>query len=230
MAFAESSRETSGFERRHGHSDRRSHTPAPTRYLDQSASALSWNLVEGDVDATCFTLLASASLFAPGFVLHAHIVGASHLLRMEWDEGAVYHEVVACAGLPETAKRVASARLATQSTGETAATLAGRRSLRFASQIVDSANAGVRLRALDQSISRAAARGNQEIGLRFEFPSRAPDAGAANETGPLTLLHAALSQRNERVRIESAHSYPNEARVVFTQTSISIAACEGASE
>ncbi len=224
MAIAEWTRESRTIGPNSSHISKEGRPASSTQYLDQSARSLCWTLIEGELDVRHFQLLASATLRAPGFCFRAHIVGASHLMRMEWGTGELYHEVVACGGLPELAKPISSARLASRPRDTNAlAILAGGRRLRFESQIVDAAIAAPRLSRLRDEIERAGSNPRRVLGLQFEFPSPEGE-GRSDLTNssvrPTTLVWAALSAADQRLEIETAHSYPNEGRVVFTRTGI----------
>jgi hypothetical protein len=232
MAITQSSPTSSEVVTGRSHPEEVTAAPSLTRYLDQSANALHWMLVEGEVDTDHFQLLATASLVAPGFRLDAHIIGASHLLRMAWGDGVIHHEVVACAGLPEDSPRLASARLASRPEDEVVfARLKGGRALRFESQILDGARATRRTRALHDAIQAVEGdESTRELGLCFEFPrpADASDLAVTSLCGPMTLVRASLCAAEDRLSVETAHSYPNEDRVVFTRTRVDSLGISGA--
>lgn len=198
-------------------------------YRDQSASDLRLNLLRGDVDLEQFTLLRVALMRRPRVRIDACIIGASHLLRVELPGPVRFHEVLACADVEAGSSRVFHAPVG-ELPGSVELDIGGGASYRFRPWLATSSQGQSRLRALEERIRRVrhASPAGGELGLWLEFPdspstraagSWQPDRG---DEAPRTLLWLGVDSRDGKVRVETAHSYPNEGRVVFSETQLSL--------
>src|SRR3954469_8583697 len=74
-------------------------------YVDQSASALALNLIDGAVDVGAFTIFRSAIVNRRDVTIRAAIIGASHVLSFA-PPGAVLTEMFACTDALGGANRI----------------------------------------------------------------------------------------------------------------------------
>jgi hypothetical protein len=186
---------------------------SPTVYRDQSAQGLRLTVVGGRLDLRPFAALDRADICLPGLRVGARILGASHLIEVE-HEGRRLHEVFACADVPEDAQPLYSSPLAAVD-GALELELRGGGHYRFGADTAEHAAGRARLEALASHARRAAANGG--IGLNYAFP-----ASARGDRPPRTIVCAELSADRERIVVSSAHSYPNEGSVVFSETAIEL--------
>src|SRR4029077_2931340 len=80
-------------------------SPADIEYVDQSASGLALNLIEGAVDIGAFTIFRAGSVNRRDITIRAAIIGASHVLSFA-TPGAMLTEMFACADAPGGANRI----------------------------------------------------------------------------------------------------------------------------
>ena len=95
----------------------------------------------------------------------------------------------------------------------------------FSSEVGDLSAGAADLARLESKV-QAACRRPGEIGLAHTFPS-APLPGTLPRTGgsinvPKTVVWVGLDPDERRVRVETAHCYPNEQAIVFSATRIEI--------
>lgn len=172
--------------------------------IDQSSSELCLRLYRGHPHKEAFTILSSARLEGAELALETHIIGASHAAFLT-AKGLRFAEVFACAG-PEDGP---SHRLAERIDGPkgVARYRAGEYAYRFESHCVSSLEGMDRLEELENTAPR-----NGVSVQSVAFP-RQGDDGA-----PKTVIVASLNDYS--VQIETAHSYPNEAMIVFTKSAL----------
>lgn len=173
-------------------------------YVDQSASGLALNLIEGSVDMGAFTIFRAASVNRRDITIRAAIIGASHVLSFA-TPGAVLTEMFACTDAPGGANRILFGPLGDLLEATTELTFADGRRYRFNASLVTPA-AAVRLRA-------RATRGRQSLRLSFTFPARA-DRRATPET------IVAVNSSRRHVVAETAHCYPDEDKAVLTSSEL----------
>ena len=188
-------------------------------YIDQSAYDLRLHVVGGRLDLSQFTLLAAGRLGGPELRVQAGIIGASHVLAIQRGDEPLLHEVFACTEVRGDAR---TERLYTGAVKELPASLecaaGGGLGYRFRSRVTETGEAREVLAGLEVRISRAAAgRRRDELGLAHVFP--ALPGGEA----PKTLVWVSLDAALQRVRVETAHCYPNEGTIVFSETRIDAA-------
>jgi hypothetical protein len=176
----------------------------PVEYVDQSASGLALNLIEGAVDIGAFTVFRAATVSRRDITIRAAIIGASHVLSFA-TPGAVLTEMFACTDALGGANRILFGPLGDLLEATTELTFADGRKYRFNASLV--APAGVeRLRA------RATGR-RQCLRLRFTFPRR-PDRHATPET------IVAVAHGRRHVVTQTAHCYPDEDKAVITTSEL----------
>jgi hypothetical protein len=179
----------------------------PVEYVDQSASGLALNLIEGPVDIDDidrFTVFRTATVERPDITIRAAIIGASHVLSFA-TPGTVLTEMFACTESVGGANRILFGPIGDLLEATTELTFADGRRYRFNASLAAPA-AVARLRA-------RATRGRQSLHLSFTFPRR-PDRRAPPET------IVALTHGRQHVVTETAHCYPDEDKVVITSSEL----------
>jgi len=173
-------------------------------YVDQSASGLALNLVEGAVDIDQFTVFRTATVNRRDITIRAAIIGASHVVSFA-TPGAVLTEMFACTEAIGGANRILFGPLGDLLEATTELTFADGRRYRF--------NASVAAPAAVARLRARVARRSSCLCLRFSFPRR-PDRRAAPET------IVAVTHGRRRVVSETAHCYPDEGKVVITSSEL----------
>ena len=194
--------------------------PDPDVYIDQSACELRLNVVGGPLDLTQFTVLSSDAIAGARLQLSAGIIGASHVFALRHQALPELHEVLACAELaptPVPAHRFYSGRV-DELSGPLECAPATGFVYRFDSQVVDLAAGQPELAALETRVQRAAAR-RDEIGLAYRFPAA---RDASRTASPKTIVWVGVDAGEHEIRVETAHCYPNEKAIVFSESRIEI--------
>ena len=176
----------------------------PVEYVDQSASGLALNLIEGAVDIETFTVFRKATVNRRDIVIRAAIIGASHVLSFA-TPGAVLTEMFACTHAPGGANRILFGPLGELLQATTDLTFADGRRYRF--------NASLLAPAAVERLRARATRTRQCLRLSFTFPRR-PDRRAMPET------IVAVAHGRRHVVTETAHCYPDEDRAVITTSEL----------
>jgi hypothetical protein len=176
----------------------------PVEYVDQSASGLALNLIEGAVDIDAFTVFRTATVNRRDIVIRAAIIGASHVLSFA-TPGVVLTEMFACTDALGGANRILFGPLGDLLEATTELTFADGRRYRFRASLA-APTAVERLRA-------RATRRSQCLRLNFTFPAR-PDRRAMPET------IVAVAHGRRHVVTETAHCYPDEDRAVITTSEL----------
>jgi len=181
-------------------------------YVDQSAAELRLNVVGGPLDLSAFTVVRTGSLAGPVLRVRAAIVGASHVLAVQREDGPALHEVFACRDpgpAPPSCEPLYSG-----GARDLACESAGGLAYRFRPRIADARSGAAALARLEVRV-REARRHCGQLGLAFTFPA-APRAGPAAR--PRTLVLAVAEPGGSGLRVETAHCYPNEGTIVFSET------------
>jgi hypothetical protein len=176
----------------------------PVEYVDQSASGLALNLIDGSVDTGAFTIFRAATVNRRDVTIRAAIIGASHVLSFA-TPGAVLTEMFACTDALGGANRILFGPLGDLLETATELTFADGRRYRFNASLA-APSAAARLRA-------RASRGRRSVRLTFKFPRR-PDRRAT----PETIVLVTGSPRH--VVAETAHCYPDEQKAVITTSEL----------
>jgi hypothetical protein len=176
----------------------------PVEYVDQSASGLALNLIDGRVDTGAFTIFRAATVNRRDVTIRAAIIGASHVLSFA-TPGAVLTEMFACTDALGGANRILFGPLGDLLETATELTFADGRRYRFNASLA-APGAAARLRA-------RASRGRRSVRLSFKFPRR-PDRRAT----PETIVLVTSSPRH--VVAETAHLYPHEQKAVITTSEL----------
>ena len=173
-------------------------------YVDQSASGLALNLIDGTVDVGAFTIFRTATVNQRDVTIRAAIIGASHVLSFA-TPGAVLTEMFACTDALGGANRILFGPLGDLLEATTELTFADGRRYRFNASL-SAPTAAARLRA-------RATRGRRSLRLTFRFPRR-PDRRATPETIVL------VTSGRQHVIAETAHCYPDEQKAVITSSEL----------
>lgn len=180
-----------------------------TEYVDQSAHDLRFYIVNGVVDVAALSVLAIASFEWKQRSIRIGILGASHFLSVTERDGSSLYEVFACADLKIELPLVKSGPL-----GKLQSKVEARTSgliYTFKPRLVTSEAGSAELARLTSRVKRASEMRGQH-GLKFLFPQNSPTS-----LPPITLVYAEVG---EMLRLQTAHCYPNEQTVVFTETTI----------
>jgi hypothetical protein len=177
-------------------------------YQDQSATQLRLSLVHGPLDEASLTVLREQRIELPnGISLRAAIIGASHFVQLSAGNFSLY-EVFAC--VPLHASEVVATR--TTEGGLSAEFDLGDRTVHYEvrSDFHPYRSGLTRLCELEDRGMTYSGMGG--IGLAQVFPS-GPHAAAPKTVVTARRVGALLS-------IETAHAYPTEETVVFTESKI----------
>lgn len=182
-------------------------------YIDQSAAELRLNVVGGPFDLAQFTLLRAGQVVGSALRVRAGIIGASHVLAVQHARLPELHEVFACCDpgpTPAPARRLYSGGAC-----ELACEPADGFAYRFSPQVSDLESGAKFLLALEERVREG--RGERgQIGLAYTFPSSPEHAGAK------TVVWVGVDPDEKAVRVETAHCYPNEGTIVFSETRIGV--------
>jgi uncharacterized protein DUF2617 len=176
----------------------------PVKYVDQSASGLALNLIEGAVDVGAFTIFRAATVSRRDITIRAAIIGASHVLSFA-TPGAVLTEMFACTDALGGANRILFGPLGDLLEATTELTFADGRRYRF--------NASLAVPASVERLRRRATRGRRSLRMSFTFPRR-PDRRATPET------IVVVTSGRQHVITETAHCYPHESKAVITSSEL----------
>ena len=190
-------------------------------YIDQSAGELRLNVVGGPLDLSQFTVLSSGRIAGARLHVRAGIIGASHVFALRHVSLPELHEVFACRDLERT--EAPARRLYSGGVGELPGQLecapADGLAYRFRPQVADF-ESGARDLALLETRVRDAHGKRDQIGLAYTFPV-APDAPELLSTQ--TVVWVGVDPDECGICVETAHCYPNEQTIVFSETRIEIA-------
>lgn len=183
-----------------------------TEYVDQSASGLRFYLVAAELDVIPFDVLATTSFKWNHCSIETGILGASHYLRIDLDDGNILTELFACADVDTEAAFLRSAPFSNLP-AQVLVPFHGSE-YRFVPRLVSWNEGAAELKELQTRIEKASYV-HRTWGLKHRFPSLPGD----DETKPpLTLVHA---RAGGQFTLKTAHCYPNEEQIVFTTTTIS---------
>ena len=184
-------------------------------YKDQSAAELRLHVVADRVDFQYFRPLATVRLEQPRFQVRASIIGASHIIHIAYDNTHHVSEILACTDIPPALQPAFSdwiVNLARPIDLQLTPAL----HYHFAAQRTDSQSGQPAFRALAQRIVQASADTalSSSAGLDYSFPatSRGP--------APQTLVWVMLDKPRQRVTLKTAHSYPNEDTIIFSDSCV----------
>lgn len=205
------------------------------RYKDQSAGELRLHVVAGRLDARRFLPLATARLERDGLCVQAHVIGASHVIHVADAPAAPdsepLTEVVACGPISAGVDTAFSGWLKDMAAA-VELQLSPRLHYRFTVSSTDRRDGLPRFLALEQRIAEDSPSA-ASLGLDYSFPDALPERSSASSrervsetfpptgTAPRTLISVTLDAQKRRVTVETAHSYPNEGTIVFSDSVVS---------
>ena len=186
-------------------------------YKDQSAAELRLHVLADRVDFQHFRPLATVRMEQPQFQVQASIIGASHIIHIAYDDTQHVCEILACTDIP-SALQPAFSDWIVNLTRPIDLQLTPALHYRFEARRTDSRRGQPAFRALAQRIVRAGTdtAPSSSAGLDYSFP--ATPRGPA----PQTLVWVMLNKPNQRVTIKTAHSYPNEETIIFSDSCVTI--------
>ena len=186
-------------------------------YKDQSAAELRLHVLAGRVDFQQFRPLATVRLEQPRFQVQAGIIGASHIVHIAYDKTHHVSEILACTDIPP-ALQPAFSDWIVDLDHPIDLQLAPTLHYHFEAQRTDSQRGQPAFRALAQRIVQASADTtlSSSVGLDYSFP--ATPRGPA----PQTLVWVMLDKPSQRVTLKTAHSYPNEDTIIFSDSCVTL--------
>ena len=184
-------------------------------YKDQSAAELRLHVLADRVDFQHFRPLATVRMEQPQFQVQASIIGASHIIHIAYDNTQHVCEILACTDIP-SALQPAFSDWIVNLTRPIDLQLTPALHYRFEARRTDSQSGQPAFRALARRIVRASADTalSSSAGLDYSFP--ATPRGPA----PQTLVWVMLDKPSQRVTFKTAHSYPNEDTIIFSDSRI----------
>ncbi len=186
-------------------------------YKDQSAAELRLHVLADRVDFQHFRPLATVRLEHPQLQIQASIIGVSHIIHITYDKTQHVCEILACTDIPPTLQPPFSDRILNQAR-PIDIQLTPMLHYHFESQRTDSQRGQPAFRTLAQRIvqTRADTTPLSGAGLDYSFP--ATPCGLA----PQTLVWVMLDKTSQRVTAKTAHSYPNEDTIIFSDSWVTL--------
>ena len=184
-------------------------------YKDQSAAELRLHVLADRVDFQHFRPLATVRLEQPQFQVQTSIIGASHIIHIAYDKTHHVCEILACTDIPP-ALQPAFSDWIVNLVRPIDLQLTPALHYHFAAQRTDSQRGQLAFQALAQRIVQASAdtARSSSVGLDYSFP--ATPRGPA----PQTLVWVMLDKPNQGVTVKTAHSYPNEDTIIFSDSCV----------
>lgn len=191
-------------------------------YIDQSVRFIRHYLIEGHLDMEQFTVFQDSSMRIRqhNLKLTGRIIGESNIFSFQLDD-FVFHEILACTDV--NLKSLAEVRasygpLDEGVTQDISVKLHAKVNYRFGAQVLELAGARKWLAAFeDRALSFASQ--DQTIALVHTFShdieQQAPDV-------PKTIVLGQYLPAFHEIRITTAHSYPNEQKVVRSDSVIQL--------
>lgn len=193
----------------------------------QTAKDLHLNLIEGPMgDLSQFRILKAHSLVLGEWRVKAHIIGASHFISVDGN-GVIFHEIFACMKVKSSAKRIYYGPIP-----ET-----GNLTHRFDNGVTSSGveyhvaeHPGIEYPCIEYKFNSKLTRwddGESHL-LELERLAHESPAGRIGLVEDFPHVNAAIDPKTivlvkidgKILKFETVHSYPNENRIVFTQTII----------
>ena len=186
-------------------------------YKDQSAAELRLHVVADRVDFQHFRPLATVRLEQSQFQVQASIIGASHLIHITYDNTQHICEILACTDIPSALQPTFSDWIVNLDC-PIDLQLAPALHYHFKARRTDSQRGQPAFQALAQRIVQASTdtAPSSSVGLDYSFP--ATPRGPA----PQTLVWVMLDKPSQRVTLKTAHSYPNEDTIIFSDSCVTI--------
>jgi len=196
---------------------RLNHRMSTLTYKDQSAAELRLHVLADRVDFQRFGPLATVRLEQPQLQVKASIIGTSHITHIAYDNTQHVCEILACTDIPPALQSTFSDWIVNL-TRPIDLQLTPALHYHFAAQRTDSQRGQPAFRALAQHIVQASAdtARSSSAGLDYSFPAtlRGP--------APQTLVWVMLDKTSRRVTVKTAHSYPNEDTIIFSDSCVTL--------
>ncbi len=196
---------------------RSNHRMSTLTYKDQSAAELRLHVLADRVDFQRFGPLATVRLEHPQFQVQASIIGTSHIIHIAYDNTQHVCEILACTDIPPALQSTFSDWIVNL-TRPIDLQLTPALHYHFAAQRTGSQRGQPAFQALAQHIVQAGTdtAPSSSAGLDYSFPatSRGP--------APQTLVWVMLDKPSQRVTLKTAHSYPNEDTIIFSDSCVSL--------
>ena len=193
-------------------------TPAKLLYKNQLSSELHLTLFVGSGDFVNVIPLAMAHVEHAGVHVHAAVIGASHVVQLTYNNDLSISEMVACSDGPTDPPPEVSIPISTLTKPFVFSPRADV-NYRFEAERGTERDGEQRIQSLTSAIENS--HGSEDptsaIGLHYSFP-KTPTGSA-----PRTLIHAVFQHNGEGVLIRTAHTYPDEATIIFSVSRFSIA-------
>lgn len=184
--------------------------------MDQSAATLRHTVVAGELNLNQFNILVRDSIHSqtPKFILTGRIIGASHLLTFKIGSQQ-YHEIFACTDFIAEGEEIASYGPLGKVSAKVSLILEGGTTYTFRSQTLGFETAADWLANFEERAMHHGRKGNEAsaFGLHYKFP-RDEITGQI----PKTIVLARFEPEKSEVKIETAHSYPNEQKIVRSES------------
>ncbi|MCK5614513.1 DUF2617 family protein [Candidatus Pacearchaeota archaeon] len=183
------------------------------KYQDQSADDLRLTVLAGELDVSQFSVMSEQTITSSHLGIHAAIIGASHFVEVQWDDIRI-NEVFACTEVSSNGPKAHYGPL-NLVVGGVALKFANRVKYIFNAEAWQWAQGANKLSQLLNKIKGGSIT-NNNIGLTFQFP------GGDIKKPPITIfwLEILPHKTSQQINIETIHAYPNEDRIVYTQSSI----------
>ncbi|MCD4817073.1 MAG: DUF2617 family protein [Candidatus Cloacimonetes bacterium] len=178
-------------------------------YIDQSASNLLLTIVKGDLDMTQFNILSEEKIQYPDLKIISRIIGGSHIITIQ-SKDIVLHEIFACISVKDK-KPFLLCKPLKDIESNVFLKFENQLNYQFSSSCQTSEEGFNKLQEIE--ILAKNRKTNNKHGLIFEFPGN-------NDSAPKTIIYTVLMGKN--IEIKTAHSYPNEQKIVFTETKVKL--------
>ena len=182
-------------------------------YTDQSASELRLNLIDGVLDKTPLNVILTDTLHLADIYIEAGIIGASHFVSFNFGD-KVFSEVFACLELSNSSDSCFVGKVFKQ-TAPIKYFKKGLFSYEFTSEILDwDDKSSEKYKNFENEVEKSS-DDKESIGLSYAFPTMEKNKFLAKTEVKVTKV-------NDMIIVETLHAYPNEEKLVFTETQIKI--------
>ncbi len=184
-------------------------------YMDKSAANIRLSVIDGELEIAQFNVLKQGQIVSdrPPFRIKGRIIGASHLLSFEIGNRK-FHEIFACGDINVNGQKIVVQEPLSTTSESVKLNLWNRVSYSFESAVHNYSEAEEWLTELESRAEIFSKSGDDKnVGLIFNFPR-----GESLNKTPKTVLIAESDSSVAQVKITTAHSYPNEGRIVQSDT------------
>ena len=183
-------------------------------YKEESVAHLRLTLVEGQIDESQLNIIEETELQHKEVRIKLAIIGSSHFVMVKvgsWE----LSEIFACTqfSTPQPYKFFGPLSLLRE--GGVNFSFDNGAHYVFSARITSDSGELNRLETLADSTET----GSLQVGLSFEFPS---SVEIKSNLLPKTVIWVGYDVEQRQIVVKTAHSYPNEEKVVITSTTISI--------